>query len=185
MTAHQSNRPKRPPLAADADDAMLPSETPAAQAALGWAKAAETGDAPTFHLKAEPFAPEAPQPLLREIAPAVAFPAEALGPLRKAVEAVQDISQAPVAIAAQSALAVASLAVQGFANVETLGGDVPCSLFCLTVAESGERKSTCDKLLMKALRGHERDGLVRPHRAHIGPDVVSLAGFPHIEGRLI
>ncbi len=105
-----------------------------------------------------PFKAEGPQPLLREIAQAEAFPVEALGPLREAVEAVQDISQAPVAIAAQSALAVASLPVQGFSDVETLGGDAPCSLFCLTVAESGERKSRCDKPLMKALRDHERDG---------------------------
>ena len=106
---------------------------------------------------AEPFKAEGPQPLLREIPPGEAFPVEALGPLREAVEAVQDISQAPVAIAAQSALAVASLAVQGFADVETLGGDAPCSLFCMTIAESGERKSTCDRLLIRGLRDYERD----------------------------
>lgn len=52
---------------------------------------------------------------------------------------------------------MASLAVQGFADVETLGGDAPCSLFCLTIAESGERKSTCDRLLMRGLRDYERD----------------------------
>ena len=103
------------------------------------------------------FTPEAPQPLMREIPPGQAFPIEALGPLRDVVMAVADISQAPAAIAAQSALAVASLAVQGFADVETLGGDAPCSLFCLTIAESGERKSTCDRLLMRGLRDHERD----------------------------
>ena len=73
------------------------------------------------------------------------------------VEAVQDISQVPDGIAAQSALSVASLAVQGFADVETLGGDAPLSLFCLTIAESGERKSTCDRLLMRGVRDHERD----------------------------
>lgn len=104
-----------------------------------------------------PFKAEGPQPLLREIPPGEAFPVAALGPLRQAVEAVQDISQAPVAIAAQSALAVASLAVQGFADVETLGGDAPCSLFCLTIAESGERKSTCDRLLMRGVRDYERN----------------------------
>jgi len=104
-----------------------------------------------------PFKAEGPQPLLREIPPGEAFPVAALGPLREAVQAVQDISQAPVAIAAQSALAVASLAVQGFADVETLGGDAPCSLFYLTIAESGERKSTCDRLLIRGLREFERD----------------------------
>ena len=103
------------------------------------------------------FTPEGPQPLLREIPPGEAYPVHALGPLQAAVEAVQDISQAPVGIAAQSALSVASLAVQGFADVETLGGDAPLSLFCLTIAESGERKSTCDRLLMRGIRDHERD----------------------------
>lgn len=103
------------------------------------------------------FTPESPQPLMREIPPGAAYPVEALGPLRQAVEAVADISQAPIAIAAQSALSVSSLAVQGFADVETLGGDAPCSLFCLTIAESGERKSTCDRLLMRGLREYERD----------------------------
>ena len=104
-----------------------------------------------------PFKAEGPPPHLREIPAGEAYPVAALGPLRQAVEAVQDISQAPVAIAAQSALAVASLAVQGFADVETLGGDAPCSLFCLTIAESGERKSTCDRLLMRGVRDYERN----------------------------
>ncbi|RWR31508.1 DUF3987 domain-containing protein [Sinirhodobacter populi] len=111
---------------------------------------------PAFAASAQTVKAEGPQPLMREIPPGEAYPIEALGPLRAVVEAVQDITQAPVAIAAQSALSVASLAVQGFADVETLGGDAPCSLFCLTIAESGERKSSCDRLLMKGVRDHER-----------------------------
>ena len=108
-----------------------------------------------------PFKTEGPQPLLREIPQGEPYPVEALGPLRAVVEAVQDITQAPVGIAAQSALSVASLAVQGFADVEALGGgDVPCSLFCLTVAESGERKSSCDRLLMRGVRSFEADQAV-------------------------
>lgn len=103
-----------------------------------------------------PFKAEGPQPLLREIPPGAPYPLEALGPLRAAVEAVQATSQAPVGIAAQSALSVASLAVQPFANVETLGGSAPVSLFCLTIAGSGERKSTCDKMFMASIRDQER-----------------------------
>lgn len=99
---------------------------------------------------------EGPQPLLREIPPGEAYPVHALGPLQAAVQAAHDVTQAPIGIAAQSALSVASLAVQGFADVETLGGDAPCSLFCLTIAESGERKSSCDRLLIKGVRDHER-----------------------------
>lgn len=102
-----------------------------------------------------PFQSEGPQPLLREIPKGEPYPVEALGALREVVEAVQDVTQAPVAIAAQSALAVASLAVQAFADVETLGGFAPCSLFCLTIAESGERKSSCDRQLMNGIRSFE------------------------------
>lgn len=103
-----------------------------------------------------PFKAEGPQPLLREIPPGDPYPVAALGPLRAAAVAAQDVTQAPVGIAAQSALSVAALAVQGFADVETLGSDAPCSLFCLTIAESGERKSSCDRLLIKGVRDHER-----------------------------
>jgi hypothetical protein len=80
-----------------------------------------------------------------------------LGPLKAVVEAVQAATQAPVAIAAQSALSVASLAVQAHADVETVAGYAPVSLFCLTIAQSGERKSGCDKLVMAGLREIERE----------------------------
>jgi len=107
----------------------------------------------------ESIVPEAPRPLSREIPPGEIYPVEGLGPLQSVVEAVHDKTQAPIAIAAQSALAVVSLAVQGFADIETLGGPAPCSLYCLTVAQSGERKSGCDRLLMKAVREHEADAM--------------------------
>lgn len=56
----------------------------------------------------------------------------------------------------QSALAVASLAVQANADVEMLGVTAPLSLYALTIAESGEPKTSCDRRLMEALREHER-----------------------------
>jgi len=107
-------------------------------------------------MKETPFEADGPQPLVREIAPGAPYPVAALGQLRSAVEAVQGTTQAPVAIPAQSALAVASLAVQSFADVETLGGRRPLSLYALTIARSGERKSACDAPFMEALREHER-----------------------------
>ena len=103
-----------------------------------------------------PFVSEGPQPLIREIPSGQPYPIQALGPLRAAVEAVQGMTQAPMAIPAASALATASLAVQGFADVETLGGPRPTSLYCLTIAKSGERKSSCDAPFMTALRSHEK-----------------------------
>lgn len=106
---------------------------------------------------AVPFWAEGPQPLLREIPPGEAYPVAALGPLQAAVEAVQGMTLAPVAIPAASALSVASLAVQGFVDVETLGGVRPVSLYALTIAQSGERKSSCDAPLMSGLRAFEKD----------------------------
>jgi len=105
----------------------------------------------------QPFNPEGPQPLLRELPPCEPFPEETLGPLLPAVRAVQSSTQAPLAIPAASALAMASIAVQGFADVETLGGRRPTSLYMLTIAKSGERKSSCDAPLIAGLRQHEKE----------------------------
>ena len=113
----------------------------------------------------QPFEVEGPKPLLRPIEPGAPYPVEALGTLRPAVEAAQRVSQAPVALVAQSALAAASLAVQPFADVQRIhGGNAPLSLFALTIAASGERKSTVDKLLLRGLHEHEREAS-RTYRA--------------------
>lgn len=117
------------------------------------------------NLKETPFAAEGPQPLVREIPPGAPYPVTALGPLRAAVEAVQGKTQAPVAIPAQSALAVASLAVQGFADVETLGGARPLALYALTIAKSGERKSACDAPFLGAIRAREREEAIAYRKA--------------------
>lgn len=42
-------------------------------------------------------------------------------------------------------------------DVETLDGSRPTSLYLLTIAQSGERKSSCDSKLMAGLRNYERD----------------------------
>ncbi|RVG89296.1 YfjI family protein [Sinorhizobium meliloti] len=91
-----------------------------------------------------PFKAEGPTPLLRAIPKSEAYPVASLGPIASTARAVHDKTQAPIGIAAQTVLSLASLAVQGFSDVETLSGSTtPCSLFCLTVALSGERKSAC------------------------------------------
>jgi hypothetical protein len=130
---------------------------------------AEDGDGSTAKMRAvtgdlgrvfvvNPLPPAEPVPLMRQEEPSGEFPIEALGPLRAAAQAAQDISQAPMALAAQSALAVASLAAQALADVETLSGQsTPLSLFCLSIAKSGERKSSVDRLLMAPVREVERE----------------------------
>lgn len=103
-----------------------------------------------------PFKVEGPQPLLRDVAKGEPYPVAALGPLADAVEAVRGKTLAPVAIPAASALAVASLAVQGHVDVDTLAGPRAVSLYVLTIAQSGERKSSCDGPLMAKLRAFEK-----------------------------
>ncbi|MEM1345702.1 MAG: YfjI family protein, partial [Pseudomonadota bacterium] len=68
------------------------------------------------------------------------------------------------ALALQSVLAAASLATQALADVETLGGQAPVSLYCLSIATSGERKSGCDKLALAPVREAEQSRR-RAHRS--------------------
>jgi hypothetical protein len=104
-----------------------------------------------------PFAPEGPTPLIREMPEARPFPVAALGPLRGPAEAIATATEAPVALCAASTIAAAALAAQGQRDAETLNGTAPASLFLLTVAESGERKSTADRLAMRGVRDFEAD----------------------------
>lgn len=100
-----------------------------------------------------------PQPLdiKAQIAEAAEFPIEALPPtLGDAIRAIEAIAQVPVSLAAQSVLSAASLAAQGFVNVETITGQfVPVSLFLFTIAASGDRKSTSDRLAIQPVKDRE------------------------------
>src|SRR5689334_11136079 len=90
---------------------------------------------------------EPPRPLFRPISPSEPYPTEALGSLAEAAEAIRDRTQAPDAICAQSVLGAASLVAQARANVRLPTGEVrPLSLFVVTVAQSGERKSAADAI---------------------------------------
>ena len=96
-------------------------------------------------------------PFVREEVPAERFPVEHMGPLRRAALAIADITQAPIAVCAQSVLTAASLSVQGLADTDRPGGGkTPLSLFALTIALTGERKSGAARLAMKGVRAHER-----------------------------
>src|SRR5690606_999618 len=81
------------------------------------------------------------------------YPLSALGEvLGGAAMAIVEIVQVPAALAAQSVLAAAAMAAQPHANVLRAGQPIPLSLFALTIAESGDRKSAADRL---ALRAHQ------------------------------
>ena len=101
---------------------------------------------------------EEPQPLVAKVEmepyPLTALP----GKIRAAIEEVQAFTKAPLPLVASSALAALSLAIQAqvdVARAERLSG--PTSLFLLTIADSGERKSTCDGFFSKAIRNYEQE----------------------------
>lgn len=102
-----------------------------------------------------------PIPLRQPLREAEAYPVDSLGPtIEAAVRAAAHIVQAPVEIAAQSALAQVSLAVQAHLDIRLpiAGGDaMPSSLFLLTIAASGDRKSFTDKRFAEAVRIRERE----------------------------
>ena len=95
----------------------------------------------------------APQEL-RRVERAEPYPIDAFPPIiRQAVQEVADHVQAPIALIAASALSAVSSAIQTRFSVQrdahTFG---PASLYLLTVAGSGERKSTVDRKFTNAIK---------------------------------
>ena len=98
----------------------------------------------------DPAKAEPQRPLFRSSPPPEPFPMMALGALRPAAEALHVITQAPEAMCAQSVLAAATLACQPHADVVLPSGSTrPLTSFFVTIAESGERKSTVDRLALR------------------------------------
>lgn len=96
------------------------------------------------------------RPLFRELPPPPQFPVDALGPLKEPALAIQSKTQAPIAICAQSVLAVATLAVQAHIDVELPGGGIkPAVNMFVSIAESGERKTSVDKIALAPVRDME------------------------------
>jgi hypothetical protein len=103
-------------------------------------------------------AKEEPLPLFPPLSSAEPYPIDYLGPvLSNAAGAIARKVQVPVAMAAQSVLAAASLAAQAHADVRLPFGQTrPLSLFLVTVAASGARKTTADAEALAPVRKHEK-----------------------------
>jgi hypothetical protein len=98
-----------------------------------------------------------PRPLLEQQVTPLPYPVAALGDLlAPAVERMADVIGVPRAMAAQSVLATAALASQAHANVHLDGRIYPLSLYLLTVACSGDRKSAVDHIALQAVRDWDR-----------------------------
>lgn len=89
---------------------------------------------------------------------AATFP---ITPMHEAILAIQDRTQAPYELCAQSVLASVTLAAQHLADVEIpgIGGKGalrPISNFFVTVARSGERKSSADRITSEGIKIHQK-----------------------------
>ncbi len=96
------------------------------------------------------------QPLVTKIAPEP-YPLDALPAMvRAAVMEVQGFTKAPLPMVVLSAMSALSLAIQARVDIGRAAGLTgPCSLFGLVIADSGERKSTCDGKFTQAVKEYE------------------------------
>lgn len=125
-----------------------------------------------------------PIPLATKVEPEL-YPLDALPEtIRAAVIEVQAFTKAPIPMVAGAALAALSLAIQSYADIkraDKLHG--PVGLFLLTIADSGERKSTCDGFFTSAIRDYqaEQAELAKPeqekHRAKLSAWEAKRAGM--------
>ncbi len=143
----------------DINDLMTESGLQAVKDCLQQARQVEaTGEpAPDAETTTEtPGAWQEPHPIESQIEPQD-YPLDALpDTIRLAVEEVLGFVKAPTPLVVSAALSGLSMAVQSHADVaraEKLSG--PTGLYLLTIAESGERKSTCDNFFTSAIRDYE------------------------------
>ncbi len=119
---------------------------------------ADTGRGRVIPLRPGQPTREPPRPLMREMPPADPFPVDALGGLTAAARAIHERTQAPLATCGQSVLAAATLAVQGLVDVELPTRQVrPVSCFFVTIAATGERKTSVDSEALRPIRRQEAD----------------------------
>ena len=102
--------------------------------------------------------PQLPRPLIESNPVAQPYPVQALGGiLGPAVERMAEVIGVPQALAAQSVLAASALATQGHAGLQLDGRNYPLSLYLITVAASGDRKTAADRSALLPARQWERE----------------------------
>ncbi|MBC3375959.1 DUF3987 domain-containing protein [Pseudomonas sp. SWRI92] len=99
-----------------------------------------------------------PRPLIESNPVPQSYPVQALGGiLGPAVERMAEVVGVPQALAAQSVLAASALATQGHAGLQLDGRHYPLSLYLITVAASGDRKTAADRCALLPARQWERE----------------------------
>lgn len=102
--------------------------------------------------------PRPPRPLIESNPVPQPYPVQALGGiLGLAVERMAEVIGVPQALAAQSVLAASALATQGHAGLQLDGRNYPLSLYLITVAASGDRKTAADRCALLPARQWERE----------------------------
>jgi len=102
--------------------------------------------------------PRPPRPLIESNPVPQPYPVQALGGiLGPAVERMAEVIGVPQALAAQSVLAASALATQGHAGLQLDGRHYPLSLYLITVAASGDRKTASDRSALLPARQWERE----------------------------
>lgn len=102
--------------------------------------------------------PQPPRPLIESNPVAQPYPVQALGGiLGPAVQRMAEVIGVPQALAAQSVLAASALATQGHAGLQLDGRNYPLSLYLITVAASGDRKTAADRCALLPARQWERE----------------------------
>lgn len=97
-------------------------------------------------------------PLRTAVQPQSPYPVEAFGPFAGAVKALSHGMKVPAAMAGSSVLTTLAFCAQGLANVHMRDGrTIPTSLYCLTVGDSGDRKTALDSVVSQTLSTLERE----------------------------
>lgn len=120
-------------------------------------------------------APE-PRPLLPEVEAAAPYPLEALPPLmRDAAQAIAEHVQAPLALAGQCVIGAGVYLAQTRVNAPHIHrqSGMPCSMFLLTLADSGDRKSECRRLAFKT--ADEAEETARTEHRKACDEITSMA----------
>lgn len=95
--------------------------------------------------------------LATDAEPASEYPVAALGPLADACASLAEGGQVDPAMSGQCLLGAAALLAQGVADVQTLAGRKPLSLYALTLADSGDGKSTAEDVALRPVMERQRE----------------------------
>ena len=117
-----------------------------------------------------------PRPLLPDLEAAEPYPIEALPPLmRDATRAIAEHVQAPLALAAQCVIGAAVYLAQTRVNAPHIHNPdgMPSSIFLLTLADSGDRKSECRRLAFKKI--DEAEAKARTDHRQACAEVTTMA----------